>query len=227
MTETQHPTAERLQAFVEGTLHAGDRSIVESHLFGCPHCHGAADEWRALFAALSALPPLEPSLGFADRVMAGVRLSPRAGWQSAWHRTWQQQAARAGALAARVAPKSTFGWGLAAAMLALPLVVGASAMAWLLSRSYMTPQSLWLWTRDTAAEGLQNALTTFVATLMQTDVAAWIVARSGELVSTAGITGVGALAAAAGLMTLLSVWILYRNLIRTPRRGSHYVTYSF
>jgi hypothetical protein len=227
MKQTKHPTTERLEAFVEGTLGRADLGAVESHVSGCARCRAEVEEWRSLFTALAGLPQFDPSPGFAARVMAGVRVGRQAGWQTAWQSAWRQQAARATALIAQAAPKSTFGWGLLAAMLALPVVVGGGLIAWLLSRSYVTPQALWGWTTETVASGLQAFGATVIATIMQTDVAAWLVQRGADFLATAGMTGVGALFAAAGAATMLSIWVLYRNLIRTPTRESHYATYSF
>jgi anti-sigma factor RsiW len=223
MTEIFHPAADRLEAYVADSLDRADRVLVESHLLGCPGCQTAVEEWRALFAALDALPQLAPSAGFADHVMARVRKSRATAWQFGW----QQQAARAGALAARVLPKTTFGWGLATAFLALPLLAGGALVAWLMTRSYLTPQTLWAFLTTTAVDGLQGVGRTAVGALLQTDVAAWITANAAGFLSTAGMTGVGALVASAGATIMLSIWILYRNLFRTPTRESHYVTYSF
>jgi anti-sigma factor RsiW len=231
MMEMQHPAAERLEAFVEGALERADRVVVESHLVGCPRCQAEVEEWRALFAALSGLPQFDPSLGFADRVMAGVRVRAASGWQSAWEASWrdawQQSAARAGALADRVTPRTSFGWGLAAALMALPVLLGGGVVAWLVSQSYLTPQTLWAWTSDTLVQGLQGIGTTAIGAVLQTDMATWLLSSGSEFVSTAGMTGIGLAMAVAGAATMLSVWVLYRNLFRTPTRESHYVTYSF
>lgn len=227
MIGAHHPTAEQLEALADGALRGADRVTVESHLTGCAACRTAAGEWRALFEALAALPELEPAAGFSDRVMAGVRMPAGARWQQAWQSTWQQVAAQAGALADRATPKSTFGWGLAAALIALPVLLGGGVVAWLVSNEYVTPATLWSWTTETLVMGLQGIGQTAITAVMQSDVAAWTIARGSEFVSTAGMTGVGAIAATAGMMTVLSVWILYRNLFRTPTREMDYVTYSF
>lgn len=227
MIEAHHPTAEQLEALADGALDRSDRVTVESHLLGCAGCRTAADEWRALFAALADLPQLEPSLGFADRVMADVRIAAGARWQHAWQAGWQQSAARAAALIERVAPKSTFGWALATAMLALPVILGGGIVAWIFSKSYLTPATLWAWTSETLVQGLQGLGQTAIAAVMQSGIAAWTVARATEFVNTAGITGLGTLAAVAGMTTMLSIWILYRNLFRTPTRETDYATYSF
>jgi anti-sigma factor RsiW len=231
MMDTQHPTAERLEAFVECALERADRVIVESHLVGCPRCHAAVEEWKALFAALSSLPQFDPSIGFADRVMAGVRVHAAAGWQSAWESSWrsawQQHAARAGTMLDRITPKTSFGWGLAAALLALPILLGGGVVAWLVSQSYLTPETLWAWSSETLVQGLQGVGTTAIGAVLQTELATWLLALGAEFVSTAGMTGIGLVMAMAGAATMLSIWVLYRNLFRTPTRESHYVTYSF
>jgi hypothetical protein len=43
----------------------------------------------------------------------------------------------------------------------------------------------------------------------------------------AGVTGLGVILAGAGTMTVLSIWVLYRNLFRSPSRDSDYALYSF
>jgi anti-sigma factor RsiW len=75
VTQNEHPTAERLQAFLEGDLPEGERPEVERHLTACTHCSAELDAWRVLVEDLGALASLEPRAGFADRVMAGVRVS--------------------------------------------------------------------------------------------------------------------------------------------------------
>jgi anti-sigma factor RsiW len=232
MNEMQHPTAERLEAFVEGILDAGDRAVVESHLMGCSHCQSAVEEWRALFAALEGLPHFEPAPGFADRVMADVKVAPAGARAAGW--SWQSAqtavmawAGDAGRAASRLMPKTTFGWAMATAFLSLPVVLGAAAMGWLISREYITAQSLWVFATGQAAAGLRSLGETAVATALQTDVAAWLVSQTGQFMGSAGLTGVGLVLAAAGTATALSAWVLYRNLFRTPARDTTYASYSF
>jgi hypothetical protein len=217
MSSTSHPTAERLEAFVEGALPPGDRVVIESHLLGCPDCQGQVEEWRALFSTLAALPQFEPSLGFANRVMARVRISPRSAWQE-----WTE---RATALVAQVTPSTNFGWSLAAAFLALPVILGGGVIAWLVQKSYISPDMLWSYTRDSLVEGLQGVGSTAITAVIQTDVAAWIVANISAFAGNAGAAGIGAVVGIAGVLTMVSSWVLYRNLFRTPRRDSDYALY--
>jgi anti-sigma factor RsiW len=230
-----HPTEDRLEAFVEGTLERAERVVVESHLLSCAACQGHVDEWRALFAALSDLPQFEPSAAFADRVMAGVRVAPlalsrRPAWQQAWAAFSGQAGAAAAAAAAaagRLAPQTTRGWAIAAVALALPVAASAVLLAWLATSSYLSPGLLWAFATTQAADWLRAAGTAAATALLQTDVAAWLVAQLGTLLRNAGAAGLGALFAAGGGATMLSVWVLYRYLFRTPTRESHHVTYSF
>lgn len=232
-----HPPADSLEAFVEGILADGDRVVVESHLLGCAECRTAVEEWRGLFAALSGLPQFDPAPGFADRVMAGVELAGArsrsvgarlAGWN--WDSAQAAVAAaagRAGGTLGRIMPKTTFGWAMATAFLSLPVVLFAATMGWLVSRTYVTPESLWAWATAQAVDGMRGFGQTAVSTALQTDIAAWLVSQGAVLFDRAGVTGIGVLLAAAGITTVVSAWVLYRNLFRTPTRESNYAAYSF
>lgn len=219
MSESFHPTAEQLEALTEGSLDAGDRVVIESHLVGCPDCQLQAEEWRALFSALGGLSHFSPAPGFTTRVMAHVRVAPRP--------AWQEWADRANALVTRIAPKTNYGWSLAVALLALPVVLGGGVITWLLSRSYITPQSLAGYTRESVVEGMQGFGSTAISALMETQLATWVVANVGSFVNSTGMTGLGVLLGTAGAATVLSIWVLYRNLFRSSSRESDYALYSF
>jgi predicted anti-sigma-YlaC factor YlaD len=209
-----HPAAESLEAYAEGVISPPDRAVVESHLLGCPRCDGVVDEWRSLFQALSTLPRFTPSAGFAERVLTLVRIP------EPWH-------ARAAASVARWLPRSTRGWALAAAFLALPIVTGGMFMTWLLSKSYVTTHGLWVFVTDRFATAIESLLTGILTFLMQTDVAAWAARSAGTILETGGARGFGALAGGIALLIVICAWVLYTNLLRTPDRDSNYVTYSF
>jgi anti-sigma factor RsiW len=76
-----HLSAERLQAFLDGDLPAGERGPVEDHLAACARCSVELDAWRVLFADLSDLAAPAPPAGFADRIMHRVEiLRPERAW---------------------------------------------------------------------------------------------------------------------------------------------------
>lgn len=218
MTEQHHLAADRLEAYVEGLLDQADRVIVESHLVSCGQCRHEVDEWLALFAALSDLPDLEPSAEFADRVMSRVRITPR--------RVWRRQVAQAGAFVARVLPKTTAGWGFATALLALPMVLGGALLLWLDSKSFLTPEMALAFFSTQVVDGARALAAGAASTLMQTDIVAWAVEYAPAFLETAGMTGIGALLAGAGAVTMLSIWVLYRNVFRTPSRDTDYALFT-
>lgn len=217
--ETQHMDTERLQAYADGTIAESDRVVVASHLQACVLCAGAVEEWRSLFGTLAALPRLAPRPGFSDRVMARVQVRALP--------VWAPWLAQAQLLAERLAPKTSAGWALAAAMLALPILVGGGAIAWLLSHDYVTADGLRALLTERATSSLQTLGASALSSLMQTQLASWIVQQAGTIVANAGLRGLGLLAALCAALTLLSIYVLYRNLFRTPTRESNYVSFSF
>ena len=219
-----HPATETLEAYAEGTLESGDRAVFESHLLGCERCQAEVEEWRSLFAALETLPRFAPPTGFADRVMARVRI-PQP--HTAWSAQALAQVRAAGQRAQRFMPHTTRAWGLVAALLALPILVGGAIVTWLLTRSYVTADALWVATVSTLDNGAQRLGTAVVQGAMSTDVAAWLATNLSTFVQTAGMRGVGVALGGALVMTTLSIWVLYRNLFRSTTRESSYVTYSF
>lgn len=68
-----HPSAEQLQAFLEGELPRRKLTAVEEHLAGCARCSAELEVWRALFHDLEDLAAHEPRQGFVERVMTEVR----------------------------------------------------------------------------------------------------------------------------------------------------------
>ncbi|MEO5510904.1 MAG: hypothetical protein ABIS27_09745 [Longimicrobiales bacterium] len=219
MTRLQHLKGDELQTFVEGGVQEGDRAMIESHLVACLRCRSEVEEWRSLFTALSSLPHFDPMSGFADRVLAGLHAS-HATAAAPWY-------VRAGQRAGRIVPKTTKGWALAAAFLALPVVSGSLFLAWLMSHAYVTPRTLWAFGTDRGAHALEGLGSGAISWLMKTDVIAWAVTMSVHVVQQVGMSGVGALLAGAALATCVSIWVLYRNLFRSPTREASYVSFSF
>jgi anti-sigma factor RsiW len=75
---SEHLSAERMQAFLDRELSRRDAAVVEEHLGACARCSAELEGWRTLYEDLGSLGALQPELGFAERVMAGVTL-PGAG----------------------------------------------------------------------------------------------------------------------------------------------------
>jgi anti-sigma factor RsiW len=229
MNDLFHPTSDRLEAFVEGTLQDADRAVIDSHLLGCHRCQTEVEEWRNLFAALSGLPQFEPSANFMDRVMAGVRVhAPVTVWQQLTSgAAWQRYAARASEKISQLGPRARMGLSLAAAFTTVPLMIAAGVAIWLLQQSSLTTRGAVGYVTTWLVEGMQGMGSTALTAVVRTDVAVWVTARFTEIMQSGGLTGVGTTLAVGGVTTVLSAWVLYRNLFRSPTRESNNVMFSF
>jgi hypothetical protein len=70
-----HLTTDEIELWAQGLLGAA-RAI---HLAGCSLCREEADRERKVILALVQLPGFAPSAGFADRVMARVKVPTPSG----------------------------------------------------------------------------------------------------------------------------------------------------
>jgi anti-sigma factor RsiW len=213
-----HPNPQRLQSLIEGTLGEAERAVLESHLLGCATCQHEVEEWRSLFTMLATLPQFSPSVHFADNVMAGVQLPD----------PWYVRVFAHGIDRLQVyAPKTTRGWALATACLALPFALFALVATWVLSKPYITPSNVFAYSWHRAGLVLDSIADVAIAQLLQTDIAMFA-ARQLETLTSAGIGTAGALLAAVSVATAGSAYILYQNLFRAhAHRNERYVTYSF
>ena len=73
-TTGSHVAADILQDFIEGSLAARRAERVEAHLAACSDCAHEADVWLGVMRRLDELPSFAPAEGFANRVLAEVRL---------------------------------------------------------------------------------------------------------------------------------------------------------
>jgi anti-sigma factor RsiW len=203
-----HPSTERLQAFVEESLPGAEHAVVDSHLTHCSTCEAEVADLRALFTALSGLPRLEPSAGFAERVMADVHVRQPA-WATAWAATT--------AWVDRVAPQTTKGWAAAAAVFALPVIGATVAVAWLLAQPGVSAQGLWTLTAVLTENAVAGAGQWVWAQLSTSALAVWA-AQAFELLGSVGRGQLGLAVAAFATMTAGSIYILYQNLFRTQQQ---------
>ncbi len=63
---------EKLSAFIDNELGAGDRHLVEEHIRHCPACAKEADSLRKISALLDEIPAPEPGPLFASRTVHRV-----------------------------------------------------------------------------------------------------------------------------------------------------------
>lgn len=208
-----HPEHERLHEFVEASLDAADTAVVESHLATCATCRVEVEELQSLFSGLSSLPYHAPPAGFAERVMAHVKV--RRPW-FAWVEDWLD----------RLAPRTTRAWALTSAMVALPAVATTTLVWWVLSRPGVTVQGLWVMATEFAGRAASVAGSWAWAQLAGSNLAGWAISLT-EAGAALGRGGLGLGLVMFATLTAASIWILYRNLFRTESRRTDYATFVF
>jgi anti-sigma factor RsiW len=208
-----HPTPERLEAYVEESLDVAERAVLASHLLACPRCQGEVEEWRTIFVALRDLPQLAPSAGFADRVMADVRV----------HQPWT---VRVLAALERLLPRSSTGWALAAAFVMLPALGLAGLLAWLLTRPGVTADALLVFVGTQLRAGAAAAGDWVLSTVLTNQATVALLELGRAVLDTGGIAGVGMAAAGFGALVALSLWVLYQNLFHTPTRETTHASFG-
>ena len=78
--DTRHLTPDEVELWAQGLLPAA-RDI---HVAQCAACHQTAERERKLYRELAQLPRFGPEFGFADRVMAKVKIpTPSGGFDRA------------------------------------------------------------------------------------------------------------------------------------------------
>ncbi len=72
--------SEGLVAYMDGRASAAERQGIEQHLAVCPACRTRAEEFRAVWNALEAVPAIDPSFGFDARVRQRIAAGPKRRW---------------------------------------------------------------------------------------------------------------------------------------------------
>ena len=208
-----HLSTERLEAYVEERLDDDRRAAVQSHVSVCTECRAELDEMQSLFSVLASLPTFAPSAGFADLVMARVRVRRPA---FATANAWVQ----------RVTPHTTRGWAAAAALLALPVIGAAVLVSWLMMQPGVSPQSLWTLAGTLSSEALSSGWQWAWARFAGTTLAAGL-AQAASLAQSIGRGEIGLAAVLFAMLTAGSSYVLYQNLFRTEARRTEHATYVF
>lgn len=192
-----------IQALLDGALVPERAMAMEAHLGRCRLCREEVEGWRGLMLRLDRLPRLEPSPVFAERVMAHVRVQSvvaaarpslrerLANWVVLNPGTRKRLAAIAGA---GVTPAVT-----------------VVLVAWtVFSHPLVTPGNLasFLWLK---AQGLLSGVAAAVGgRLAESAAALQLYSVLEPLTRSAEVTAVAL--TLLGSLTVVAVWILYRNL---------------
>ena len=202
-----HLTGEAIQEFLDGVLPRPAALTVEEHLHGCRACREEVDDWRAVMVQLDDVPHLAPSPDFGERVMAHVRVQSAlavaqptlrervASWIEALSpRTRRRMAGLAGAAVTPVATLALVAW----VVFSHPLVTVGNLLSFV------------------SLEAQDVGAATVDAVLGMT-LESGLLYRAWDLLQTAG-SAPGAVALGFTMfsaVTLVAVWVLYKNLITT------------
>ncbi|MDT8368282.1 MAG: zf-HC2 domain-containing protein [Longimicrobiales bacterium] len=210
---SRHLEDDVIQGYLDGRLAARAASRANRHLDGCAICRGEMEGYRQVARALEGLPELTPSTGFAEAVLAEVRIRELAavamapttapGRIVAWLRAH--------------APSSRQGWAA---------VFGASVAPvftlLLLIRSIFSHELVTLGNLATFVRLRSSGVVTWLGTIAEEAVAIaadrWIPGFVLESLTRIGSspTLLGTSAGLAAVVMVASVWILHRNLRTAP-----------
>jgi anti-sigma factor RsiW len=214
-----HVAPGRLQDYLEGRLAARAIASVESHLDTCAVCRSELAAFRAVGMALDALPALEPSPEFGERVLAAWRVEQMAAVAMAPTTRW----GRVVAWARSRAPSSRQGWAAALGVATAPAVIALLLVRAVFSHPLVTVGNLSAFVRLQAGD-LLGALAARGAALLQSvglDAAA---GTAVELLSSPPVAA-GAATVASGL-TFAALWVVYRFLIASQPADRPYAHVS-
>lgn len=223
-------------AFLDEGLTARQSRALTAFVAGDPEAASALAGWKQLFAQLESLPGLAPSEGFADRVMVRLRVLEQ-------QRAARPEAARAGSHRARALPtlpSPSRYWELVTAwvdarwptprdrfavtsgMAVGPVAVFLVTLHMLSGNPLLTTSNVTSFLR-TRAGGAVSQLTDAV---YGNPDASFAIGRVSGFLDTWTVDGPTFAAGLIlfGVLTFLSAWILYRNVVKVSRSENRHVS---
>lgn len=215
-----HIDSGALQDYLDGRLAARQEVRVDRHLGSCAICRDELAGYRAVARAVESLPSLAPSTDFTERVMAELRIREMAAMAMA-------PTSRTGVLLSRVRaaiPSSRQGWAAALGVSVAPVVTLVLLVQSVFAHELVTFGSLFSFLRLQTSGWVDAAVaraSTMAADLLPglvLDGAAWVFGNPTALASAAALGSMG---------LLVSVWVLYRNLLLTHFPDPDHARLSF
>ena len=214
-----HLSPERLQDYVDGLLPQPQMASIITHLEGCGACRTEAASWSALVRQIEVLPELAPSAGFAKRVMAQIRVGQLVRAPvAASNRT------KVLAWAGRLLPRTQKAWAIISGVAVTPATVAALLVYTVFSNPAVTPGYLasFVWWQISGAASVVASLAT--ETVLDSSVMFSVYSALEALAGAPVLAAMGAVSLAAAMS--VSGWVLYRNLLPTPKVDGTYATAS-
>jgi len=214
LPESGHLSAETLQEAVDGTLPRGHTAGARTHLAACDSCRAEMGRWERLFGSLATLGRLAPSAGFAERVMARIRIPAPV------PALWAGFGRRAAAWTRSLLPKTRRGWAVAGGIASAPTITVGALFYLVFSHPLVTMGSFTTYV-SWKVSALVGSLLSYAASAVLESVALFRAYSIMEtLASSPLLLGIGGLT--FSLTSALALWVLYRNLVATPSVESRY-----
>jgi anti-sigma factor RsiW len=83
-----HRIQKRLAAYQDGEVGGKEREQIVAHLEGCPTCRNAYAELETAWQSLGAIPEIETSRGFEQRLFARIRTAPESRFWRSFRWAW-------------------------------------------------------------------------------------------------------------------------------------------
>jgi anti-sigma factor RsiW len=206
--QEEHIPSESLQDYVEGVLSGRRAAWAAAHVAACEPCRNEMKGWERLFGSLAALGRFAPAAGFAERVLARVRIPAPV------PALWAEVGGRAVGWARGFLPRTRRGWAIAGGIASAPTISMAALLFLVFSHPLLTVGTFTSYV-SWKASALLGSLFSALASAMVESVALF---RAYSLLETLAksplLVGVGGLA--FSLMSAIALWVLYRNLVATP-----------
>lgn len=203
-----HLVAGALQDYADGTLAGRRASRTRDHLAACEPCTNELQGWQRLLETLSALGRFAPAAGFAERVMARVRVPAPV------PSVWRGVGNRVLGWARGLLPQTRRGWAVAGGIASAPTISMAALIYLVFSHPLLSVGTFTTyvsWKASALFGYLFTSLTSAVlesATLFRAYSLMEALARSPFLVGAGGL--------AFSLTSAVALWVLYRYLVATP-----------
>jgi anti-sigma factor RsiW len=212
-----HPTSDRLQEYVDGVLPGRRAARVRTHLDGCDVCTGEVAVWRSLAAKLGSLGRIAPAEGFAERVMARVRIPVPAPVRAP---EWR----RAVAWAWSLVPRTRRAWAAICGVAVTPLATIGLVLWTVFTHPALTPGALASFAWWKASGLLFAAWTALSRTALESESLFGLYSVLESVVRTP--SALAAMFLFFSLGTVAAAWVLYRNLVPTRRVEGRYAHVS-
>ena len=204
----EHIPAEGLQDYVEGVLPGRTANRARAHLAACAPCQEDLKGWARLFGSLGSLGRFAPSGGFAQRVMARVRIPAPV------PSPWVDAGRRAAGWSKGFLPRTRKGWAVAGGIASAPTISVAALMYLVFSHPLLTVGSFTTYFSWKASALLTSISSSLGSALLESVALFRVYSFLGVLAESPFLVGAGSLA--FSLTSALALWVLYRNLVATP-----------